>query len=117
MAKKSSHDLGRIIISIIYIVLGAGALIAAVQAIASLDVVWAVIGCAGGVVMFFAGLLGLLNAKPGLCRILGLIVFVLAAISFVKAVLAGAFTSLTTWLYLAEAILAWYFVIWIKGNK
>ena len=40
MAKKSSHDLGRIIISIIYIVLGAGALIAAVQAIVTLDV-WA----------------------------------------------------------------------------
>ena len=116
MAKKSSHDLGRIIISIIYIVLGAGSLIAIVNAVKNFDV-WAILACVGGAVMFFAGLLGLFNAKPGICRILGLIVFVLAAISFVKAIIAGAFTSFMTWVYLVQAIIAWYFVIWIKGNK
>lgn len=129
MAKKSKHNLFRIIVSIIYIVLGGvGAVMAVRSFIGALggstvivkELISTVAYVAAGVVMFVAGILGFLNIKPKLCRILGLVIFVIAAVSLVLAILSsglGAFGLLATWISLAQAVVAWLFVFWMKNKK
>lgn len=129
MAKKSKHNLFRIIVSIIYIVLGGvGAVMAVRSFIGALggstvivkELISTIAYVAAGVVMFVAGILGFLNIKPKLCRILGLVIFVIAAVSLVLAILSsglGAFGLLATWISLAQAVVAWLFVFWMKNKK
>lgn len=120
MAKKSNHNLFRIIVSIIYMVLGGFGAISSIQALLAGFSWSAVLGLAGGLVMFVAGVLGFLNIKPKLCRFLGFIIFVIAAVSLVLTFMASGVAALKvfgTWLLILEAIVAWLFVIWMKNKK
>lgn len=114
MAKKS-NSLGRIIVSLIFILLGASSVVTVIKSILSLEL-GAILGCVVGVITFITGILGLLKLNVKLCRILAVIVFIVAAVNFVMAIAAGSILVIATWFQLAIAILAWYFIIWIKRS-
>jgi len=99
--KASTRKFLRLIISILYLIWGVGSVFLALQALLALDI-GGILAAASGVIMFVAGLLGLLKAKPAVCRICGLITFVLALVS---AILSFSIGSVVT------AVLAWLFII------
>lgn len=104
--KKSTKNVWRVVISILYIIWGVAAPLSLLKAIVAFDL-GAVLGLAGGVLMLLAGVLGLLKVKVGLCRTFGVIIFLLNAVSFVLAIMGGSF-ALTS---LVSALLAWLFII------
>ncbi len=104
--KKSTKNVWRVVISILYIIWGVAAPLSLLKAIISFDLV-AILGLAGGVLMLLAGVLGLLKVKVGLCRTFGVIIFLINGMSFVMGILGGNFV-LTS---LVSALLAWLFII------
>lgn len=104
MAKKGSFT--RILISIIFVALGVGSVVQALQNLLDLDF-GGVLACSLGVLMFVLGILGLFKASIKACRVIAVIVCVLSAASFVMTVIGGSLAGLTT--TLVWAILAWIY--------
>ncbi len=107
--KKVIH----IIISIVYIIWGIGAPLTLIKQLLSLNFsslgsIGALIAVATGLVMFFAGIFGLLRIKPLKRRILGVVILILAASGFLFTLLDGGFS----WQTLVQAIMALLFIIW-----
>ena len=104
MARRGSFT--RILISIIFVALGIGSIIPALQSLLAFDL-GGVIACSLGILMFALGLLGLFKGSIKACRVIAVIVCVLSAASFVMTVAAGSLSGITT--TLVWAILAWVY--------
>ena len=106
MAKSSTKNLVRTIISILFIIVGAATAISAIMG--GLNI-WPLIV---GIVTLLAGVFAIMRTKPLYCRIFGIIVFVVAAVSFVISLLSKGASP--DWWSLANAIIAWLYIICIK---
>ena len=104
MAKKGSFT--KALISIIFIALGIGSVILALQNLLELDLD-GVLGCSLGVLMFVLGILGLFKGSMKACRTIAVIVCILSAASFVITLVGGSLAGLTT--TLVWALLAWVY--------
>lgn len=104
MAKKGSFT--RVLISIIFVALGIGSVIPALESLLALDIS-GVLACSLGILMFTLGILGLFKGSIKVCRIIAVIVCVLSAASFVMTVAGGSLSGITT--TLVWAILAWVY--------
>ncbi len=110
MAKKKS--ITKILISIIFIAIGLGFVLDAILKIAELNFeALLAIDCVLGVLMFVLGIMGVSKASIKACRIIAVIVCVLAIASFVMTVFSfnlsailGAITTTFVW-----ALLAWIY--------
>ncbi len=100
----SKRNVTRILISIIFIAYGVDSVIRALQALVALDIA-GVVACALGIVMFITGILGLFRASITACRVLGVIICVLSALSFAVSLAGGAFATEA----LVQALLAWLY--------
>ncbi len=103
---KNTQSIIHVIISIIYIIWGIGAPLSALNAIIDLQI-GALISAAVGIVTLIAGILGLFRIKPSMRRTLGVIIFVLAAVSVVTSLLGGGIH----WQGILQAVLAWLYII------
>lgn len=104
MAKKGSFT--KVLISIIFIALGIGSVILALQSLLEFDIE-GVLSCSLGVLMFVLGILGLFKGSMKACRMIAVIVCVLSAASFIISVVGGSLAGLTT--TLVWALLAWVY--------
>ena len=102
--KKSTKNILRIVISIIYIAWGIYAPMSAIQAILALDVA-GLISAAAGILTLIAGISGLIGLRRMKCRFLGVIIFIIAALGVAAALPEIAVNSLVS------AVLAWLFII------
>ncbi|MBQ4113246.1 MAG: hypothetical protein IJD38_10660 [Clostridia bacterium] len=107
--KKIIH----IIISVLYIIWGVGAPLTFIKNLANLDFssilsLATIMGVLTGLVMFFAGIFGLLRIKPLKRRILGVVIFILAASSVITSLVGGQIA----WQGILQAIMAWLYIIW-----
>lgn len=115
MAKKSSvskNEVIRIVVSIIYIVLGVSSVITAWDALVRLDFssdLPELISTAVGVMMFLSGVLGLARVRLGACRFCGIIIFIASTVSFILAIVRGGAWDNS----LVQALLAWLFIVCI----
>ena len=101
--KKSTRSILRLIISIVYIIWGIASPLTLLKSVLALDVS-AILGAMVGVITLLAGVFGLLGIKKDKCRIFGVIIFVLAVISFVTALPSVSVNSIV------NGILAWLFI-------
>ena len=110
MSKKGS--LTKVLISIIFIAIGLGFVVDALLNIVEFNFS-AVLGldCVLGVLMFVLGIMGVSKASIKACRVISVIVCVLAIASFVMTVftfnalaITGAITTTFVW-----ALLAWIY--------
>ena len=111
--KKSAKKIVHIIISLVYIVWGIGAPLSFVKNLANLNFesilsIGTILSVATGVIMLLAGVLGLLRLRPIHRRMLGIIIFILAAASAVTS-LAGGHLA---WQAILQAVMAWLYIIW-----
>ncbi len=112
MASNNKGKLTRILISIIFIALGLSSVVDAVMNIIELDFSALLgIGCVLGVLMFVLGIMGIAHANLSACRVIAVIVCVLAIASFVMTTLTfsisaiiGGITTTLVW-----ALLAWIY--------
>ena len=107
--KKVIH----VIISLLYIVWGIGAPLTFVKSILNLNFesilsIGTLLSVATGLIMLIAGILGLLRLRPIHRRLLGIIIFVLAAVSAATS-LAGGYIA---WQAILQAVMAWLYIIW-----
>lgn len=103
--KKSTKNILRVVISLLYIIWGITAPITAISAVLALDIA-AIIGAATGVLMLLAGIFGLMGIKSAKCKLFGAIIFVCAAVSVVLSIGGGI-----AWSSVISAVLAWFFII------
>ena len=106
--KRGTKRFIHIVISIIYIAWGIGAPLSALEAVLSLNIS-ALLSAAVGIVMLLAGIFGLFRIKPLKRRILGVVIFLLSALSVVTSLKAGI-TGIS-WQAVIQAILAWLYII------
>lgn len=111
--KKGTKKIIHVIISLLYIVWGVGAPLALLRNLASLNLeailnLGTILSLATGLIMLIAGVLGLFRLRPLYRRLLGIIIFVLAAVSAVTSLMGGNIA----WHSILEAILAWLYIIW-----
>lgn len=104
--KKTTKNVFKVIISIIYIIWGIMSPISAIKAIIALDVP-ALISAGVSVLMLLAGIFGLFGMKRGKCKVFGVIILVFAILAVVSAFTAGAGIVNP----LITAVLAWLFII------
>lgn len=104
--KKGTKNVVKIIVSLLYIIWGITAPISAFTALLSLDI-GAIIGAAVGVLMLLAGIFALIGIKSAKCKILGIVIFIFAALGFVYSLMGGYLD----WRNLISAVLAWLFII------
>ena len=102
----------QIIISIVYILWGIGAPLTLIGNLATLNIaaltdLAVLISVATGLVMLFAGIFGLLGIKPLKRRILGIIIFVLAASSVIASLVGGGIN----WQAILQAVMAWLYIV------
>lgn len=116
MAKRSiasKIETTRIVISIIYILLGISSVLTAWDFIVSLALfsmpLFDIISVAVGVLMFFSGIMGLAKINPTVCHLCGVVIFVASAASVVLALAGGTFSETG----LVQALLAWLFIVCI----
>ena len=107
--KKLVH----IIISLVYIVWGIGAPLSFIKNLANLNFdsilsIGTLLSVATGVIMLIAGVLGLFRLRPIYRRVLGIIIFILAASSAATS-LAGGHLA---WQAILQAVMAWLYIIW-----
>lgn len=102
--KKSTRNVLKILISIIYIIWGIYSPIQAFGAVIALDI-GAMISAAVGILTLLAGIFGLFGLKKEKCRIFGIIIFLFSLIGAVVALPSINVSSIIT------AILAWLFII------
>ncbi len=95
----------RIIISILYIIWGITAPVTAISAIMSFNLP-ALISAGVGIIMLLAGILGLFGIKPGTRRVLGIIIFIGAAVSVATSLQDGI-----QWQPVLSAVLAFLYII------
>lgn len=100
----SKSKITRILISIIFIAWGVESVVLAFESLLDLDLN-GVVASALGLVMFTTGLLGLFGASIKACRIMGIIICVLSAASFIMALASGSFATQS----LVQALLAWLY--------
>ena len=109
----SKTNFCRIVISLIYIVMGIDSLIpsieAALRSALELDII-GILTASVGILMLLAGLFGILDVKRGVCRSMGIIIFAVSAFMFVWAILKGQGYQRDG---LIGAALAWLFIICI----
>lgn len=106
--KKSSNNLTRVLISIIFIALGTSSVITALQGLVSLNLNIG-IAAALGILMFVTGIISFCG-KMVACRVLGVIICILSTAMFVLSLPSATLGSLQTpALYLTQALLAWLF--------
>ncbi len=107
--KKVIH----VIISLFYIAWGIGAPLSFVKSLANLDFksilsIGTILALATGLLMLVAGILGLFRLRPLYRRLLGVIIFILAAASAVTSLMGGHIA----WQAILQAIMAWLYIIW-----
>ena len=104
----TKKQITRILISIIFIVYGAQALVPIIRELAHFDISGAlmmIIGSAVAILMLLTGIFGLSGASIKVVRVLAVIVCVLCAAKFVMALAGGSFPVEL----LVEALLAWIY--------
>ena len=99
------RTIGRIIISVLYIMWGIAAPLTALKALLAFDL-GAVLSAGVGILMLFAGIFGLIRIKRIKCRIFGIIIFICAASTVVVSLMEGALA----WQAIVSAVLAWLFI-------
>ena len=104
--KKSTKNILKIIISIIYIAWGILSPLSAIQAIIALDIS-AILSATVGVLTLLAGIFGLIGIKKTKCRIFGIVIFVFSVIAVVVAIPDISVRGIIT------AVLAWLFIVCI----
>lgn len=104
--KKTTKNVLRIIVSIIYILWGLYSPIQAFEAVLALNVS-AMITAGVGILMLLAGIFGLIGMKKIKCRVFGIIIFVFAIVGVISALPALNVNSIIT------ALLAWLFIVCI----
>lgn len=102
-----------VIISIVYIIWGIGAPLTLIKSLATLNLsslasLASLVTFATGLVMFFAGIFGLFRIRPMTRRVLGIIIFILAASSVVTSLVGGTIA----WQSILQAVMAWLYIIW-----
>ena len=102
--KKSTKNILRVVISIVYIIWGIFSPITALEAIIALDPI-ALASATVSVLMLLAGLMGLFGIKKNKCRVFAVIVFVFALITAILSVFSGIDVRA-----IVTAILAWLFI-------
>lgn len=107
--KKVVH----VIISLIYIVWGIGAPLSFIKNLANFNFesilsVGTILSLATGLIMLIAGVLGLFRLRPLYRRLLGVIIFILAAASAVTSLMGGNIA----WQAILQAVMAWLYIIW-----
>ena len=107
--KKVIH----VIISLFYIAWGIGAPLSFVKSLANLDFksilsIGTILALATGLLMLVAGILCLFRLRPLYRRLLGVIIFILAAASAVTSLMGGNIA----WQAILQAIMAWLYIIW-----
>ncbi len=105
--KKSTKNVLKVLISIIYIVWGIYSPIDAFAAVLALSVP-AMISAGVGVLTLLAGIFGLFGMEKEKCRIFGIIICIFSLIGVVTALPALNITSIIT------ALLAWLFIVCVK---
>ena len=76
--------------------------------LSSLTSLAAIVSVATGLVMFFAGIFGLFRIKPLKRRVLGVVIFILAASSVITSLVGGNIA----WQSILQAVMAWLYIIW-----
>jgi hypothetical protein len=110
--KAKSRNLLRVIVSLVFIALGLlsaiPGVLGMVKALPAIHL-YTVLAVAFDVVMFLAGMLGLMKMKKSVCVVLSIIIFVGFSVSAVSAILAnaGVFDVAFT---IAKAIVAWFYI-------
>ena len=102
--KKSTKNVLKVIISIVYIAWGIYAPIQAFGALIALNIP-AMISAAVGILTLFAGIFGLFGMKKDKCRVFGIIICIFSLIGVVTAIPALNVSSIIT------ALLAWLFIV------
>ena len=96
----------RVVISLIYIIIGIDSLVpsvrTALKSALDLDLI--------GILMLLAGLFGILDVKRGVCKTMGIIIFVVSAFMFVWSLVKGQGYQRDG---LIGAALAWLFIVCI----
>lgn len=104
--KKTTKNVLRIIVSIIYILWGLYSPIQAFEAVLALNVS-AMITAGVGILMLLAGIFGLIGMKKIKCRVFGIIIFVFAIVGVISALPTLNVNPIIT------ALLAWLFIVCI----
>ncbi len=110
--KSSSRNLLRIIVSVVFIALGlASAIPGVIGILKALPAIhlYVILAVAFDVVMFLAGLLGLMKMKKSVCVVLSVILFVGFAVSAVSAIFANA-PILDVVFAIVKAVIAWFYI-------
>ncbi|MBE6547100.1 MAG: hypothetical protein E7668_06655 [Ruminococcaceae bacterium] len=94
----------KILVSIIFIAYGISSVFDAFAALLELDL-GGVLGCALGLLMFVTGIFGFFKNQITVCRVLGVIICLLSALSFALSLAGGAFAVQA----LVQALLAWIY--------
>jgi len=105
--KKSTKNVLKVLISIVYIVWGIYAPIQAFTALLALNVP-AMISAAVGILTLLAGIFGLFGMKKKKCRTFGIIIFIFSLIGVVTALPTLNISSIIT------ALLAWLFIVCVE---
>lgn len=105
---SSKSKLTRVIISIIFLALGASSVVASIQSALTLDTA-GIVASALGVLMFITGIVSFCG-KIIACRVLGVLICVLSIVKLVMVFLASGVSNLDALaLPLTQALLAWLF--------
>ncbi len=103
----------RVVTSLIYIVIGAEALVPSIKeawnATLDLDLI-GLLTASSCVLMVLAGVLGIMNVKRGVCRAMGIFIFAVSAFMFVWSIVKGYGYRRDG---LIMSALAWLFIICI----
>ncbi len=105
--KKSTKNVLKVLISIIYIVWGIYSPIEAFTAVLALSVP-AMISAGVGILTLLAGVFGLFGMEKDKCRTFGIIICIFSLIGVVTAIPTLNITSIIT------ALLAWLFIVCVK---
>ncbi len=114
--KSTTKNVFRVVVSLIFIVLGLSSAVAALPGLLGdladlqFHAIWSF---AFDVVMFLAGLLGLLKMKRSTCVVFAVIIFIGFAIAAVSGIAANA-PILTVAFAAAKAVIAWLFIGCVK---
>ncbi|MCQ2354949.1 MAG: hypothetical protein MJ102_07620 [Clostridia bacterium] len=118
--KKNKDNIIRIVISIIYIVLGAGSILDTVHTAfgsgsvqKTFEIIFAmdlasILTAVVGVIMFIAGIMGLCRINSSVCHTLGVFIFVAAGISLIWTIIEKNYSGLMT--PLVQTLLSWLFI-------
>ena len=98
------------VISLIYIIIGIDSLVrTALKSALDLDLI-GILTASVGILMLLAGLFGILDVKRGVCKTMGIIIFVVSAFMFVWSLVKGQGYQRDG---LIGAALAWLFIVCI----